>query len=75
MEGIKLLGAAVSKSPEFQANHVQTIIDEAHPVLQAIAETHLQPASTTSPNQSLIHVQVFIPHKGDATTCGVTVPP
>jgi len=47
MEGIKLLGAAVSKSPEFQASHVQTIIDEAYPVLKAITEfgqTHLQQA-------------------------------
>ena len=46
-EGIKLLGAAISKSPEFQAAHVQTVIDEAYPVLRAITEfgqTHLQQA-------------------------------
>ena len=46
-EGIKLLGAAISKSPEFQAAHVQTVIDEAYPVLRAITEfgqTDLQQA-------------------------------
>ena len=46
-EGIKLLGAAISKSPEFQASHVQEVIDEAYPVLRAITEfgqTHLQQA-------------------------------
>ena len=46
-EGIKLLGAAISKSPEFHATHVQKVIGEANPVLRAITEfgqTHLQQA-------------------------------
>ena len=46
-EGIKLLGAAISKSPEFQSSHVQTVIDEAYPALKAITEfgqTYLQQA-------------------------------
>ena len=46
-EGIKLLGSAISKSPEFHATHIQKVIDEAMPVLKAIAEfghTHLQQA-------------------------------
>ena len=46
-EGIKLLGAAISKSPAFQASHVREVIDEAYPVLRAITEfglMHLQQA-------------------------------
>ena len=46
-EGIKLFGAAISKSPEFHSTHIQNVIDEAAPVLSAITEfgqTHLQQA-------------------------------
>ena len=47
LEGIKVLGAAISKKPEFHAAHIQEVVDEAHPALQAITafgKEHLQQA-------------------------------
>ena len=47
LEGIKVLGAAISKNPEFHAAHIQEVVDEAHPALQAITafgKEHLQQA-------------------------------
>lgn len=46
-EGFKLLGAAISKSLEFHASHIQKMIDEAAPALRAITvfgKDHLQQA-------------------------------
>lgn len=45
LEGIKVFGAAVSKSPEYHAAHIRKVIQEALPALQAITtfgKDHLQ---------------------------------
>lgn len=46
-EGIIILGTTISKSAEFHFSHINKVVDEAKPTLQAIAEfgrTHLQQA-------------------------------
>ena len=47
LEGVKVLGAAISESPEFHAAHIRVVMEEASPALQAITtfgKEHLQQA-------------------------------